>query len=148
VTRRRVAAALAAVAFIGASLLVARWLAADGEERARVVRLLEAQGRGDPAAMARELEACDGGCRRHLEGLARRLSDRGDLELVRFDSPTARALGEETGPTRVVWRLEEGGEGTLPTVQCVTVRRSGGILAGPRVSLLRVSAPVGREASC
>jgi hypothetical protein len=33
-------------------------------------------------------------------------------------------------------------------VQCVLVRRKGNVFAGTTVSLLRVTAPIGREASC
>ena len=68
----------------------------------------------------------------------------GRLEIVRYDSTTAHALGAATGPTRVVWQLA----GTLPTVQCVEIRRTGNALTGPGVTLLSLSAPIGREASC
>jgi hypothetical protein len=70
-----------------------------------------------------------------------------DVEIVRYDSATSRALGAETGPTRVVWRLA-GRADSLPTVQCVTVRRTGTFLTGPRVRLLALSAPIDRETSC
>jgi hypothetical protein len=130
--------------FLVFSALVARWLAADGGERAKVERLLAAQGRGDAAAMATELDRCDAACRRGLDGLARRLARRGRLEIVRYDSKTSHALGAERGPTRVVWQLP----GTLPTVQCVTVSRTGSPLTGPRVRLLALSSPIGREAAC
>jgi hypothetical protein len=33
-------------------------------------------------------------------------------------------------------------------VQCVLVRRRGTVFAGATVSLLRVTAPIGRESSC
>ena len=143
-TRRRVAIALAVVAFLAVSAIVARWLQADNAERAKVERLLTAQGRGDASAMAREIEDCDAACRASLDGLAERLSRPGELEIVRYDSQTAHALGGATGPTRVVWQLP----GTLPTVQCVGVRRTGNVLTGPGVTLVGLSAPIGREASC
>jgi hypothetical protein len=141
---RRLLVGAAIVAFLATSLLVARWLAADGVERGRVERLLTAQGRGDVDAMAREIDRCDGGCRRTLTALAERLRRPGELEIVRYDSRTSRALGARTAPTRVVWTLP----GTLPTVQCVSVRRSGDPLSGPRVTLLALSPPIGREAGC
>jgi hypothetical protein len=143
-TQSRVAIAVAVVAFLAASAIVARWLQADNAERAKVERLLAAQGRGDAAAMARELDACDTGCRAELERLAGRLARPGELEIVRYDSQTAHALTGATGPTRVVWQLP----GTLPTVQCIEVRRTGNALTGPAVTLLSLSAPIEREASC
>ena len=142
---RRWAALAAVAAFGAASFLVARWLSTDGVERAKVERLLEAQGRGDVDAMARELDRCYAACYDRLKRLADRLAKPGaELRIARYDSRTARALGAETGPTRVVWFLGED----LPTVQCVQVRRRGTPLTGPTVTLLRLSAPIGREASC
>ena len=141
---RRVVIVVGVVAFLAVSALVARWLATDGTERAQVQRLLEAQGRADVGAMARELGPCDGACRARLRELADRLARRGPLRILRYDSKTARALGDETGSTRVVWQLP----GTLPTVQCVTVRRTGSVVRGFRVTLLRLSAPIAREGAC
>lgn len=146
-TGRRVAIAAAVVGFLAVSALVARWLAADGTERAAVERLLAAQLRGDGAAMAAELDGCDARCRARMDRLATRLGRDGRLEIIRYDSDTARSLGGATGPTRVVWRAG-GPDPGLPTVQCVTVRRTGNALTGPAVTLLDLSAPIGREASC
>ncbi|HEV2061774.1 MAG TPA: hypothetical protein VGR12_02885 [Solirubrobacteraceae bacterium] len=135
-----------AVAVFGAiSFLVARWLATDATERAKVERLLEAQLRGDVDAMAREMTDCFARCEDRLTRLAERLKQPGaDLRIARYDSETARALGDDTGPTRVVWFAGEG----LPTVQCVEVRRRGTPLTGPSVSLLRLGPPIEREAPC
>ena len=143
-TRRRVAIALAIVAFLAVSAIVARWLQADNAERARIERLLSAQGRGDAAAMAKELSSCDAACEEQLTRLAARLRGDGKVEIVRYDSHTAHALGEAEGPTRVVWQRK----GLLPTVQCVEVRRTGTAVTGPAVTLLSLSAPIGRESSC
>jgi hypothetical protein len=142
---RRWATLVAVVLFGAASFLVARWLSTDGVERGKVERLLEAQGRGDVDAMARELDRCFAACYDRLERLADRLEKPGaKLSIVRYDSKTSRALGDETGMTRVVWFLGRD----LPTVQCVEVRRRGTPLTGPTVTLLRLSAPIPREASC
>ena len=138
-TRTRAGIAAAVVAFLVVSALVARWLQADGSERAKVVRLLEAQARGDAGAMARELERCDAACR----SLATRLRRPGEVEIVRYDSETARSLGAARGFTRVVWRTPE----TLTVVQCVEVERSGSP-ADRRVTLLRLSGPIARTGSC
>ena len=143
----RIAAIAAAVLVFGAaSFLVARWLSVDNGERARVEKLLRAQVRGDADAMAKQLDGChDTACRQRLDDLARRLGAPGkELEIVRYDSKTSKALGAETGPTRVVWQVKGG----LTTVQCVLVQRTGTVLSAPRVTLLRLGAPIGREASC
>ena len=145
---RKVAAAVAVLLFLAVAALVARWLQADNVERAKVERLLAAQGRGDGAAMARELTGCDAACRARLDRLAARLERPGELEVVRLDSATAHALGAETGPTRVVWQLGRAGTGSLPTVQCVTVQRTGSALTGPRVRLRALSDPIPREGGC
>lgn len=142
--RRRLLVAAAAAAFVVVSLLVGRWLQADSVERSRVHALLTAQARGDAAGMARQLDGCDGSCRAGLAALARTLRRKGDVEIVRLDSRTAHALGERTAPARVVWTAP----GALTTVQCVVVRRTGTALSGPTVSLLRLSAPIGRQAAC
>lgn len=146
--RRRVVTWLILIAvalFAATSFFVARWLTTDGVERAKVERLLKAQGRGDADAMARELDRCYAGCRARLERLARRLRKPGEeLRIARYDSKTSKALGEKEAPTRVVWFLGDG----LPTVQCVRVLRRGNPLTGPTVTLLRLSAPIGREAPC
>lgn len=142
---RTVAVLLGVMLFGAASFLVARWLTTDGLERSKVERLLEAQGRGDADAMARELDRCYAACRARLGRLAQRLRKPGEeLRIARYDSKTSRALGEKEGPTRVVWFLGDD----LPTVQCVQVRRRGNPLTGPTVTLLRLSAPIGREAPC
>ena len=142
---KRWAALAAIVAFGAASFLVARWLSTEGVERGKVERLLEAQGRGDVDAMAREIHRCYASCYARLKLLADRLAQPGaELRIARYDSKTSRALGDETGSTRVVWFLGED----LPTVQCVEVRRRGNPLTGPTVTLLGLSAPIGREASC
>ena len=144
--RGRTAAAVLAVALFGAaSFLVARWLSTDGVERGKVERLLEAQARGDADAMAREIERCYAECQERLARLAQRLRKPGrELRIARYDSDTSRALGRAEGPTRVVWFLGDD----LPTVQCVLVRRRGNPLTGPTVTLLGLSAPIGREAPC
>ena len=141
---RRIAVVAGALAFVAVALVVGRWLQADNAERAKVERLLEAQARGDAAAMAREIEGCDAACERRMRALSAATRGTGGIEIVRYDSRTSHALGAETGPTRVVWQRA----GILPTVQCVTVRRTGSALTGPRDTLTALSTPVARDAGC
>lgn len=135
----------AIVAVLGVSFLVARWLNNDTVERARVAELLRAQSRGDADAMRARLADCDAPrCVAILRSNARRLRGKGELKIALYESGTAHALRSRTRYTRVVWFTS----GRLTTVQCVLVRRTGNVFAGMTTSLLRVSAPIGRESSC
>ncbi len=144
--RRRVPLiALALVAFLVVSLGLARWLSTESTERDAIHRLLEAEARGDARAMLRRLHGCDRACRAVVVRSAYALRRRGAVKIVNLESDTAYAVGSATGETRVVWAsLQQG----LTEVQCVLVRRDGNALAGRSVTLLRISAPIDRQASC
>jgi hypothetical protein len=132
---------------LAASFVVARWLNNDTVERARVVELLRAQLRGDAAEMLRRLEDCDDpACSEVVRANARRLRRDAELKVALYQSQTAHALASRTKFTRVVWF--PAGREAQTTVQCVLVRRDGNVFAGMTVSLLRVTAPIGRESSC
>lgn len=143
--KRPLLVAAAVVVLLGSSFFVARWLNNDTVERAKVTGLLEAQIRGDAAEMLRRLEDCsDPACMAVARRNAERLRSDGELKIALYQSQTAHALGSRTRFTRVVWFTP----GRLTTVQCVLVRRRGNVFAGTTVSLLRVTAPIGRESSC
>jgi hypothetical protein len=137
---------VAVLVFLAISLGLARWLSTEGVERDKVHTLLQAQARGDAAAMLDQLHGCnDTACRATVARNARTLKRRGAVKIVSYESATSYALGSATGRTRVAWTsLEQG----LVEVQCVTVRRSGSALAGRSVTLLRISAPIDRQGSC
>lgn len=132
------------IALLAVSFLVARWLNNDSVERGRVTELLADQVRGDAGAVLRRLERCDPACAAVVRRNADRLSAEGELKIALYQSQTAHALTSRTRFTRVVWFTP----GRLTTVQCVLVRRDGNVFAGMTVSLLRVTAPIGRESSC
>jgi hypothetical protein len=145
VKKRPLLIAVAVIAFLGVSFLVARWLNSETVERGAVTKLLQDQSRGDAGAMLRRLEDCDDpGCAAVVRRNAERLRGKGELKIAFYVSGTARALSSKTKFTRVVWFTP----GRLTTVQCVLVRREGNVFAGTTVSLLRVTAPIGRETSC
>ena len=132
---------------VAASFVVARWINNDTVERARVVELLRAQLRGDAAEMLRRLDDCDDpACAAVVRANARRLRRDAELRVALYQSQTAHALRSRTKFTRVVWF--PAGREAQTTVQCVLVRRAGNVFAGMSVSLLRVTAPIGRESSC
>jgi hypothetical protein len=137
--------AVAVIAFLGISVVVARWLNNDTVERGEVTNLLQEQARGDASAMLRRLDGCDDpACTAIVRRNAERLRGSGKLKIAYYISGTAHAVSSKTRFTRVVWFTP----GRLTTVQCVLVRRKGNVFAGTTVSLLRVTAPIGREASC
>lgn len=126
-------------------MLLARFLTTENRERSAIHDLLVAQAAGDARAMLDQLEDCDAACRTTVEANARELDRPGEPKILNLRSDTAYALGSATGLTRVAWTvLDEG----LPVVQCVEVRRGGNALTGRTVTLLRISAPIGNEASC
>jgi hypothetical protein len=142
--KRALLIAAAVIAVLVISAVVARWLNNDTVERAKVVDLLRAQARGDAGTMLRLVQCPDAACERLIRANAAKLRGRGDLKIALYQSQTAHALSSRTKPTRVVWFTP----GRLTTVQCVLVRRSGNVIAGASVTLLRLSAPIDRESSC
>ncbi|MDX6679750.1 MAG: hypothetical protein QOE31_3802 [Solirubrobacteraceae bacterium] len=142
--KRPLLIAAAVLIVLAVSFVVARWLNNDTVERARVEQLLRAQARGDAAAMLRILHCPDAACEQLVRANARRLRGRGALKIALYQSQTAHALRSRTRKTRVVWFTP----GRLTTVQCVLVRRTGNVFAGTTVTLLRLSAPIGRQSSC
>lgn len=136
--------ASAVIVVLVVSVGVGRWLNNDTVERGKVVSLLRAQARGDVTAM-RDLVGCrDAACTRLLGANARRLRAAGQVKVALYESGTAHALRARTKQTRVVWFTRPSNT----IVQCVLVRRSGNVLAGTSITLLRLSAPIGREAGC
>jgi len=145
--KRPVIIVAAVVVLLAASFFVARWINNDTVERARVVELLRAQSRGDAADMLRRLDGCkDAACVTVVRANAGKLRRDAELKVALYQSQTAHALRSRTKFTRVVWF--PAGREAETTVQCVLVRRKGNVFAGMTVSLLRVTAPIGRESSC
>lgn len=136
------------VVFLAISGELARFFATESDERGKVLNLLEAQARGDAGGMFAQLApSCrtDARCRAKVTHDAARLRRPGEPKIIAYDSKTAYVLGARTGLTRVAWTVVDHG---LPVVQCVVVRRDGNALAGRRVTLLYVSAPIGNESTC
>lgn len=137
--RRRLWIAAAVVVFLGISLELARWLTVENAERTAIVKLLTAQARGDRAAMAAALHECTAACMADVAFDATALRRRGTVEILAYQSQTAYALSSATGFTRVAWKSSKA---RLPVVQCVAVARSGNVISGITVRLLRVSRPL------
>ena len=138
--------AAAVLVFVAIAVVLARWLSAENAERNKVVDLLDAQARGDANAMLDQIDGCvrRPSCVEAVRVNATRLKDRGDVDIVAYESATSHALGAKSGPTRVVWKTPS----RLPTVQCVEIRRSGNVLSGPSVTVTGLSEPIERESPC
>jgi hypothetical protein len=142
--RRWPAVVAAIVAFLAISAFLARWLGTENVERDAILAVLQAQARGDADRMLREIDCRDAACVARVRSNAARLKAPGAVTVVRLDSKTSHALTAKTGPSRVVWITP----GRLTTVQCVLVKRTGTPLSGQSVTLLDLSAPIGRTAAC
>ena len=146
--RRRLPLIIVALGlFLALSVLVARYLSTETDERTAVISLVSAEARGDARGMLDRLDGCraDPACRAQTQRNAARLRRPGAVKVFAYQSDTAYALGAASGPTRIAWGVVGHG---LPVVQCVRVRREGNALTGRRVTLQRLSAPIGRESSC
>jgi len=139
-----VVVAVVVVLFLLISAFLSRWLGTENAEREAVLGVLQAQARGDANRMLREIDCRDDACVARVRANARELRAPGDVTIVRMDSATSHALTSRTGQTRVVWITP----GRLTTVQCVLVERTGTPLSGQSVTLLDLSAPIGRQAAC
>ncbi|MGA3360955.1 MAG: hypothetical protein ABSD82_02850 [Solirubrobacteraceae bacterium] len=137
--------ACAAIVFLVLSAVLARWLAVDNAERNKVTALIEAEARGDAAAMLAQLHGCDSHCRAIVIADSRRLRRPGRVQILAYQSPTDHALSTATGTTRVAWKSSLQ---RLPVVQCVEVQRRGNAITGLSVTLLTLSAQIADTADC
>ena len=143
--RRLLLIAASVIVFLAVSFVLARWLTTENRERDAIYALLVDEARGDAGAMRARLTGCDGRCAATVAASARRLRTPGRPKILRLDSKTAYALGSASGTTRVAWTIVDR---RLPVVQCVDVERAGSALAGRRLVLHSISAPIGGEDAC
>jgi hypothetical protein len=140
-----IAVGFAAFVFLGLSGLMARALTGAGTERSQVLELLEAQARGDTAAVLEELPACraEPACATVMRDRVEELRRGGEVEILTYTPSVQVALTTRTGVGRVAWRAGN----SAPVVQCVRVRREGP-LTGADVELLSISEPIGGDQGC
>jgi hypothetical protein len=138
--------AVAVLAFLTVSAILARWLQLENVERNAVLSLLQAQARGDAPGMLSKLDGCraDPACRTVVQTSAQRLRGPGDVKILAYDSRTSYTLTSRSGRTRVAWKLP----GRLADVQCVLVQRHGNAVTGLSVTLRALSLPIPRESDC
>jgi len=146
--KRRLLIALAVLLFLVVSGLLARFLSIENVERDADLALIQAQARGDYSGMLARLHGCSASpaCAAQIRANVAnpRLRRAGAVKILSLESPTAYSLTGATGRTRLAWTVI----GTLPVVQCVTVRRSGNPISGIDVTLLALSPPIPNEGGC
>ncbi len=107
---------------------------------------MQAQARGDAAAVVARIEGCAN--RPRCVALARanaaRLRAPGKIELVRLDPSTSFSLGGTSGVARVVWKTPAH----ETVVQCVDVHRGGDVVGGLSIELRALSGPIGHQSDC
>ncbi len=132
--------------FLAISGLLARFFATENLERDDILAVLRAEVIGDERGMLSRLSGCPTTpkCVAVVKVDAASLHRTGAVKLLSLTSSTNHSLTSATGPTRVAWTVI----GHLPTVQCVTVKRTGNFLTGISVALLSIGAPVSNEADC
>lgn len=133
------------VVFLLISAVLARVFSIDGAERAAIIKLVQAEARGDQAAMIHQLYRCsDAGCRARVAQDATSLRRAGQVGIAEINTSAGFALTGTTGTARVAWNAAD----PRPVVQCVRVRRSGNALTGFRVELLRLSRKIKSDRAC
>jgi hypothetical protein len=138
--------AFGVVLFLAISALLARFFSSENIERDNVLAVLRAEVVGNERGMLDKLAGCAAKprCAAVVKADAASLHRTGPVKLLSLTSSTNHSLTGSTGVTRVAWTVI----GHLPTVQCVTVKRSGNFLTGISVSLLSIGAPISNEADC
>jgi hypothetical protein len=138
--------AAGALLFLAISGVLARYFSVENVERDHEWALMQAEARGDVRGMLAELSGCgtSPSCVALVRADAAALRRPGAVEILSTQSSTDHSLGGSLGETRVAWKVE----GRYPVVQCVLVRRSGNILTGISVSLLRIGPRVGSTSDC
>lgn len=138
--------AFAVVLFLLISGLLARFFATENVERDDILAVLHAEVVGDERGMLAQLSGCAATpkCVAAVRADATSLHRSGSVKILDLTSETNHSLTGATGPTRVAWTVI----GHLPTVQCVTVKRTGNFLLGISVALLSIGKPINSEADC
>ena len=138
--------ALVLALFLVASGLLARFFATENVERDDILAVLRAEAVGNEKEMLDQLSGCAASpkCAAAVKADAGYLHRNGSVKILDLTSESNHSLGASTGPTRVAWTVI----GHLPTVQCVTVKRSGNFFTGISVALLSIGRPINSEADC
>jgi hypothetical protein len=147
--RRPVVVALAIaglVVFLAVSAILARAFSIDDAERAAITAVVQAEARGEPAAILAQMTGCSErpSCRTRVLTEAAVLRRSGAVSIIQIQPSAGFSLSGTTGIARVAWKAG----GSLPIVQCLRVRRAGNVANGLRVELLTLSPRIASDADC
>ena len=136
----------AVLAFLALSGILARAFSVDSAERSAITSLVQAEARGDAAAMVPLINGCSrsSACRSRVAANASVLRRPGSVAIIQIQTSAGFSLTGTLGTARVAWTAG----GSLPIVQCVRVRRAGNVLSGLHVELLEISARIKSDADC
>jgi hypothetical protein len=134
------------LAFLVVSALLARAFSVSGAEQSAITSLLQAEARGDAAAIVARIRDCSrsAACQARAQTDAAALRTGGSVSVIKLDPSAGFSLGSTLGTARVAWRVGNG----LPIVQCIRVRRAGNVLSGLRVELLEISRRITSDKAC
>ena len=135
------------IVFVAGSLAMGRVLAARGAERSLLEGVIRDQAKGDSAALASGLPNCETGtkCRTQVDALVKKVSGPGKpLEILQITGGVGSGPGPAEGVARIAWHTGED----LPVVQCVVVKKSGSVVSGFSLEIVKVSNPIDREGAC
>jgi hypothetical protein len=138
--------ALGIVAFLALSAILARVYSADNAERSALTGLVQAEARGDTAAVIARIEHCrqSPACTARAAEVSSALRHSGAVQVLQIQASTGFNVVSTTGTARVAWDVG----GSLPIVQCVVVHRAGNAVSGLRVELMKVSPRIKSDADC
>lgn len=138
--------ALGVVVFLALSGLLARGFSVSGAESAAITHLVTAEAQGNPDGVIALISGCraNAACRSRAATNASALKRAGSISIVQITPSTSFALGGSTGTERVVWLAGS----SLPRVQCVRVRRTGNLLKGFEIHLLKASVRIKTDSEC
>ena len=138
--------ALGVIVFLFISAVLARVFSVDGAERSAITALIQAQARGDQAAMLQRIHGCQEStvCQARVSEDIAALRHSGTGSIIQLTTSAGFSLTSTLGTARVAWNVG----GSLPIVQCVRVRRAGNAFTGLSVELLEISRRIKSDADC
>jgi hypothetical protein len=134
------------VVFLLVSALLARAFSADSAERSAITSVVQAEARGDTAAVIDRFNGCAASraCRARVGADVAALHHAGAVAVIQVQTSAGFSLTGSRGTARVAWSIG----GSLPIVQCVRVHRVGNVFSGLRIELLALSRRIASDAAC